>query len=1169
MRVRSTRPGAGVLSLNSTANQPKKLITRETTVRSMLQATLTSMLCIAPLALAQAQTGASSQSNSRCDTWTAKLVSLEGQVQWRPQGQNQWQTARPNTVFCVGDSLRVMERRAALRLPNDTVVRLKEQTSIKFASPSKSFWVKLIEGAAHFISRTPQPFGVDTPYMNAAVEGTEFLVAAGQQGGNVAVYEGRVKVSNKSGDSTVTSGEQVSVTGESAPHQYTKITLRNSAAWTLFFPPVIPPENLPDAVRKAFTEGDFSRAEQLLAGEKANSAPHEAIRAALVLYRGQNLKARRHLAKAEQLDSSNASVLGLRSLVLLTEGKADEALSLAQSAVTDNADQATLQLALSYAQQANFQLEAAFLSAQNAANLNPDNGLVHARAAELALMTEQNALARHHASQAITLSPRLGRAHSMSGFIALDRLALNEAMVAFNRAIELDQADPMPRLGKGLILIRQGQLKQGREFIELAAALDPGSAIIRSYLGKAYYEEERDQLASPQYDLARQLDANDPTPWFYQALQKQSNNQLIAALDDLDKAITLNDNRAVYRSRLLLDKDTAARSANQGRIYRTLRFDQLAILQGTEAAEQAPGEYSSHRLLAEVYTEQPQFESLRASESLMATLLAPLGAQPLPLGLREIGLLVVDGAGPADMGLNEYNPLFVQEGISGRVSGLVGTQDTSSYEWNINGLWSKGSLNIGQYSYKSDGFRDNNNAEYDISNIMAQFQPTSDLGVQLEYRRRKEDRGDIALQFDIDQFSENQWVEHETDTSRLGINYKISSQSRILGSFIYSEREYDLNDQLQFFGGSTLDIETMTEGRSHLGEIQYQRTSEIVNLIAGFNRIKSETDFEDLSPPAFPFQPPNLPQLVENSYESAYLYTHWPVTSDVKITVGATYSGFRRELSTDTTTSPTISNYEVNPKFGISWNITSDITLRAAGFESIAGGDESILTLEPNHIAGFAQKYDDAEGTLSKVKGIGLDYKPASSPFSASIEYSERDIESVRRTPSSSVEYNYDNSLLKASAYYKFNGYIALATNFHIREFERNPISGILDLNTPVNLKTQTLPITLTINANEYTSVELTANIVEQELLLEDIPPPTFPPGLPLTPGFEDEDSFWTFDTSVRFKLPNRIGVISLEFRNLFDEEFQYRDFNYLTTQPRPQTLITERSVFLKTNFQF
>ncbi len=117
---------------------------------------------------------------------------------------------------------------------------------------------------------------------------------------------------------------------------------------------------------------------------------------------------------------------------------------------------------------------------------------------------------------------------------------------------------------------------QSRADIEIAAALDPGNALIRSYLGKAYFDEKRDSLARRQYEIAKELDPADPTAWFYHALLKQSINQPVEALHDLQKSISLNDNRAVYRSRLLIDDDLAARSAGLGRIYTDLGFEQLA-----------------------------------------------------------------------------------------------------------------------------------------------------------------------------------------------------------------------------------------------------------------------------------------------------------------------------------------------------------------------------------------------------------------------------------------------------------------------------------------------------------------------------------------------------------------------------------------------------------------
>ena len=104
--------------------------------------------------------------------------------------------------------------------------------------------------------------------------------------------------------------------------------------------------------------------------------------------------------------------------------------------------------------------------------------------------------------------------------------------------------------------------------------------LIRSYLGKAYYEEKRPELDGREYAIAKELDPNDPTPWFYDAIRKQTINQPVEALHDLQTAIELNDNRAVYRSKLMLDSDLAARSASLARIYSDLGFQQRALVEG-------------------------------------------------------------------------------------------------------------------------------------------------------------------------------------------------------------------------------------------------------------------------------------------------------------------------------------------------------------------------------------------------------------------------------------------------------------------------------------------------------------------------------------------------------------------------------------------------------------
>ena len=116
----------------------------------------------------------------------------------------------------------------------------------------------------------------------------------------------------------------------------------------------------------------------------------------------------------------------------------------------------------------------------------------------------------------------------------------------------------------------------------------PEKLLVRSYLGKAYYEEKRKPLDQREYAIAKELDPKDPTPWFYDAIAKQTTNRPVEALQDMQKAIELNNNRMVYRSRLLLDSDLAARSAALGQIYNNLGFQQLGLVEGWKSVNTDP-----------------------------------------------------------------------------------------------------------------------------------------------------------------------------------------------------------------------------------------------------------------------------------------------------------------------------------------------------------------------------------------------------------------------------------------------------------------------------------------------------------------------------------------------------------------------------------------------------
>ena len=116
----------------------------------------------------------------------------------------------------------------------------------------------------------------------------------------------------------------------------------------------------------------------------------------------------------------------------------------------------------------------------------------------------------------------------------------------------------------------------------------PSSSLLRSYLGEAYLEGLRDDAAGTQFGIATSLDPNDPTPWLFDAIRKQIANRPVEALRALERSIALNDNRAPFRSRLLLDQDAATRGVALGRIYDDLGFEQLGRSEATNSLSRDP-----------------------------------------------------------------------------------------------------------------------------------------------------------------------------------------------------------------------------------------------------------------------------------------------------------------------------------------------------------------------------------------------------------------------------------------------------------------------------------------------------------------------------------------------------------------------------------------------------
>ena len=501
------------------------------------------------------------QTTNRCPTPVAQIVSAQGSVELRGATATLWNVSTLNTLLCPGDSIRVGQRSRAALLLLDTgaVVRIDQQTTLQILETPQEgrSLIDLLRGIVHFFSRLPRSLEVRTPFVSAGVEGTEFVVAVESDRTLVSVFEGLVRLTNPQGTLVLASNQSGIALAGQAPQLRVVARPRDAVQWAIYYQPILTPlidpsgpataQNL--ALRESlgeFGQGDltaaFDRLDRL--AQPNRNENFYVYRAGLLLAVGRVEEARSDLNQALVLAPESGDAYALRAVISIAQNNKDQALVDARQAVQRSPRSSAARIALSYAQQADFDLEAARDTLLQAVQDQPNDNLAWARLAELWLSLGDLDRALEAAETSISVGPELGRTQTVLGFARLAQIKLSDAKEAFERAIVLESESSLARLGLGLAKIRDGDLSEGRSDIEIAAALDPDNALIRSYLGKAYFDEKRDTLASEQLTRAKQLDPNDPTPYFYDAIRKQTVNRPVEALHDLQRSIELNDNRA-------------------------------------------------------------------------------------------------------------------------------------------------------------------------------------------------------------------------------------------------------------------------------------------------------------------------------------------------------------------------------------------------------------------------------------------------------------------------------------------------------------------------------------------------------------------------------------------------------------------------------------------------
>ena len=318
--------------------------------------------------------------------------------------------------ICSGDEISVgQDSRGAIRLASSqTVVRINQNSTFVVEPAGRNgSLLKLLKGVLYLFSRRPESFNVETPYVNAAIDGTEFVIQVTDDQTIVTVIEGSVRTYNAQGEISVSQQQAAVAEASSAPRLIEIVEPENAVKWALYYQPILYALFDPagtqgvlstKAINTNSEVADALARLKLVPQENRNDSYHN-YSAALYLAVGQVDLATFHINQAFESKPNSADAFALQSVIAVTENIPIRAQLLAMRAVEADPNSSAALIALSYAEQALFNLEQALTSVRAATDIDPGNALAWARLAELWLSHGYYDKALQAARRAVELSP--------------------------------------------------------------------------------------------------------------------------------------------------------------------------------------------------------------------------------------------------------------------------------------------------------------------------------------------------------------------------------------------------------------------------------------------------------------------------------------------------------------------------------------------------------------------------------------------------------------------------------------------------------------------------------------------------------------------------------------------------------------------------------------------
>jgi len=859
----------------------------------------------------------------------------------------------------------------------------------------------------------------------------------------------------------------------------------------------------------------------------------------LDLTSGRIKAAQEILARTAEARPEQGLAWGLLALSRLVLNQKTEALKAAERAIQASPGSPTLWLIKAYALQAAFDLEAALAATDQVLELRPDFVLALVNRARLLFGMDYAARAWRAVEAARRLASEDAEVQNLSGFLLLARGQTGEAAAVFSRAAELDPGLGEPRLGLALAHMRRGLVDPALEEMSAAVLLEPRRALFLSYWGKMLYQVRRLDRAMDVLEMARRLDPNDPTPELYQAIILRDKNRPAEAIQAMNRAVALNDNRAVYRSRFLLDKDLAVKNVALSILYDQLGLQAWAFNKATASIKSDYMNSAGHLFLAGTLFDLEGRDRAAESESLLARLLEPANLNSFNQ-------------------FNEYTSLFEAPSLNGTFTGTVGNLRTHEAKVTADGALPAANLAFrAEAAYdETEGWRETNYGRSSQVEARLKWDPSPVHSFMFSGSHLNTKQGDnFYPRYEYDDPADPfDWIKTLANRLELGYRCHLKPRTDLLFVLTYYEAtgDWDQHDQtgpVDFGLGETYihsfqsvstrepyyqaQAQLQFQVREHqfvLGTIQYMGSHQISNF---------QEVYLDLGlPQAIWFGEFETDYDLDKGFHSYYLQDTWKLSPSLTVEA-AVYYDLIQATSAFLGTEWNLA--ELGPRLGLIWTPTRRDTFRLAAFRYLLPFYTS--RIDPMDVAGVTIFRNHMEASLAQEADLVWEREWPSGLFWANLF-------SVKR------EYNYrvrtDDGTVKVSEKGRMSG-LELALNQLLW-----PGLGLEARYRYLDVEDEGLP-----SADRWDH--------QASLGLSWVDPSGFSARLRQTFRHQDlksegrpDESIWLTDARIAYELPGKRGKISLEARNIFDQKFNWMTDYFVTTGrvPGQELLLTVSLTF-------